>query len=535
MKKSICLLVSMFFLLVACDDSGSTKVTVTCGDGKLDPGEACDGADLGAATCESLGWRQGQLACTATCDLDLADCASWGRCGDGVVQDAIEQCDRLQLGGTTCESLGFSGGELTCADGCLFDTSGCEDTGVCGDGELFVANEDCESLLPVTATCGEFGYWNGTVGCDAHCTFDTADCNGVQEIALGNNAVFTIDSRGQAWGWGWSDGGLGQPVLQHYATPMSISLPGGLLFRDIATFELHSCVTDSNRNAWCWGANGSGQLGNATTTNSLEPVPVRMPVSVYFDSVTVGYDHSCGLGNNGVAYCWGANGSGQLGNGTTTSASQPTMAQMPAGVTFTRLEAGFQFNCAIGSDGRVYCWGAGSMGRLGNGGTDNLTAPAPITLAGVSFSDLDCGFTSTCAVTTTGAAYCWGRNDSYQLGLGDTTNRPLPALRSEPTGVAWSKVAMGASHGCTVSTTGRLWCWGFNNAGQVGNGTTDMVASPVEISLPSDRLVLGLATGNASTCVRLEPGLLACWGLNDHAQFGFPAAPVPTPVLVPGA
>jgi len=584
-KNSLFLSVFSFllFIISSCDDSGG-KATVTCGNDRVDQGEACDGNELGAATCESLGYRQGQLACTATCEFDLSDCASWGRCGDGILQDAVEQCDRFQLGFATCGSLGYHDGELACDEDCTYDTSGCEDAGICGDGilqsefeacdttvpgtftcesagrwsgnpsctdtceidfstcagfcgdgEFNAEFEDCDPLVPVTTTCAELGTWYGEVGCTSGCGFDTTACREVEAIDLGPNSVYAIDSAGTAFGWGGSDGGVGQPVLQHYATPMPITIWPGLTFIDIATMDMHSCALDGNRNAWCWGTNASGQLGDGTTTLSYEPVAVRMPNSVYFTSITVGYDHSCGLGMDGTAFCWGAGSSGQLGTGGTGSSSQPNMVSMPSGgVKFTKFATGFQYNCAIGTDEQVYCWGRNDSGQLGLGNTTNRTTPMPVVLPGVSFTDVACGSASTCAVSTTGAVYCWGRNDTYQLGLGDNTIRLLPALRTEPAGIAMSTVAVGAGHGCSVSTTGRLWCWGFNNSGQVGDGTTSTVTTPLEISMPGNRLVQGLAAGTYATCVRLEPGQLACWGFNSQGQFGTTDLKVLSPVLVAG-
>ena len=583
MKRSLVLSLSLLWLLGACDDSGGQSASTTCGDGRLDPGEACDGAPPADATCESLGWRQGQLSCTATCELDMSDCASWGRCGDGVLQDAAEQCDRLQLGGATCDDLGFHGGALACADDCTFDTAGCETAGFCGDGALQDAFEacdgtvpaettcaaggfyegtpactdacaldfsachgfcgdglvtatfeDCDPLVTVTDGCDAFGLWTGLPGCDDDCSLDPGTCAGVETFALGNGSIYVVDSAGGGWGWGWSEGGVGQPYLQHFATPMPISLPGSLTFRKIATFDMHACAIDEHRNAWCWGAGSSGQLGNGANTLSYEPVSPRMPNGVYYEAVAVGYDHSCGLGQNGHAYCWGANGHGQLGNGSTTTASTTSAVTMPEGVTFTRLSAGFNFTCAVGSDGQAWCWGRNDFGQLGQGNTTTRLVPMAVSIPGATLTEIDCGSSSVCAVTAAGVAHCWGRNDMAQLGLGDLTNRLLPALRTEPAGVVLQDIALGSAHGCATSTDGRVWCWGFNNMGQVGNGTTDSVGLPVAVSMPGGLSALAVDTGAASTCARLSPGLLACWGGNGQGQFGFPNVALPTPVLVPG-
>lgn len=581
--KLITLSLALLWLLGACDDSGGQGSSSTCGDGRLDPGEACDGAAPAEATCVSLGWRQGQLACTATCELDVSDCASWGRCGDGVLQDAAEQCDRLQLGGATCGDLGFHGGDLACAEDCTFDTAGCDDAGFCGDGVrqdafeacdgavpggitcadegyhegtpacaddctldfstcsgfcgdglVTAAFEECDPLVPVTEGCDALGLWTGLPGCAGACVLARGTCAGVEELALGNGSVYVVDSAGGGWGWGWSDGGVGQPYLQHFATPMPIALPGALPFRAVATFDLHACAIDVHRNAWCWGAGAAGQLGNGASTLSYEPVPVRMPNGVYFEAITVGYDHSCGLGQNGRAYCWGANGHGQVGNGSTTAASTASAVVMPEGVTFTRISAGFNFTCAVGSDGQAWCWGRNDYSQLGLGNTTNRTSPAAVSIPGATVIAIDCGSSAACAVTAAGSAHCWGRNDTAQLGLGDLVNRPLPALRTEPAGVVLRQITMGAGHGCATSADDRVWCWGFNNTGQVGDGTTITVGLPVAVPMPGSLAPQAIEAGVASTCARLAPGRLACWGNNGQGQFGFPNVPQLSPVLVPG-
>ena len=143
----------------------------TCGNGTVDPGEACDGADLGGATCESLGYGAGPLGCNPDCTLEVADCPGSGGCGDGFAATG-EECDGADLAEATCAGLGFSGGTLSCTGACRLDTSACS---VCGNG-VVEPGEACDGADLGGASCADLGDYEGTPLCSPACTVDRSTC-----------------------------------------------------------------------------------------------------------------------------------------------------------------------------------------------------------------------------------------------------------------------------------------------------------------------------------------------------------------------
>lgn len=140
-----------------------------CGNEEIEPGEECDGSDLGAESCVSLGFVSGTLACTPACTFDTSACSN---CGNGVA-DAGEDCDGADLGGQTCEDLGFASGSLSCSGACTYDTSACSN---CGNGTI-ETGEACDGANLAGQTCQSQGFSGGTLACDVDCTsFDTTGC-----------------------------------------------------------------------------------------------------------------------------------------------------------------------------------------------------------------------------------------------------------------------------------------------------------------------------------------------------------------------
>ena len=248
----------------------------------------------------------------------------------------------------------------------------------------------------------------------------------------------------------------------------------------------YTCALTTTGQAYCWGLNNQGQLGNNSTTNSRIPVAVQMPAGVSFQSITANNVHTCALTTEGKAYCWGYGGSGQLGNNSTTDSRIPVTVQMPAGVSFQSIAAGYYHTCALTTTGQAYCWGQGSSGRLGNNSTTDSRIPVAVQMpAGVSFQSIAAGYYYTCALTTEGKAYCWGQGSIGQLGNNSTTDSSIP--------LAVSSVGVNVP---VEQSASRLYKW--SNAVQPGTplAATNAVATLPEVG-SSFRIRVGLtADGN---------------------------------------
>ena len=257
-------------------------------------------------------------------------------------------------------------------------------------------------------------------------------------------------------------------------------------FSQIASGNAHTCALTTTGQAYCWGINQYGQLGNNSTTGSRIPVAVQMPAGVSFQYIASGNAHTCALTTTGQAYCWGQGGSGQLGNNSTTGSRIPVAVQMPAGVSFQSIAAGIIHTCALTTEGKAYCWGQGGSGRLGNNSATNSSTPVAVQMpAGVSFQSITANGSHTCALTAGGKAYCWGYGSSGQLGNNSATNSPIP--------LAVSSVGVNVP---VEQSASRLYKW--NNAVQPGTplAATNAVATLPEVG-SSFRIRVGLtADGN---------------------------------------
>lgn len=194
----------------------------------------------------------------------------------------------------------------------------------------------------------------------------------------------------------------------------------------------HSCVLTTDGNPWCGGRNDAGQLGDGTTTD--RSVAVQLQGGLTFRSLVVGGAHTCGITTAGASYCWGRNEAGQLGDGTTTSRSVPT--PVAGGLAFVGLTAGDAHTCGVVASGEAYCWGANDAGQLGVGALiASASTPQPVS-GGHLFALIAAGARHTCAsvVGAISVAYCWGSNDEGQLGDGTTVDRagPVPVADYHP-------------------------------------------------------------------------------------------------------
>ncbi len=266
----------------------------------------------------------------------------------------------------------------------------------------------------------------------------------------------------------------------------------------------HTCGLTAGRNAYCWGQDFRGQLGDGATTDRLTPVLVAGGLS--FTSLSAGSNHTCGLTTGGDAYCWGFNRDGQLGDGTTTDRSTPGLVS--GGLSFASLGAGNNHTCSVASSGDAYCWGSNDFSQLGDGSDTTRLTPRLVS-GGLSFTWLSGGSAHTCGLTTGGNAYCWGINFRGQLGDGTVTDRLTPVLVSG--GLSFASLSAGGSHTCGQTAGGDAYCWGSNAFGELGDGTTSFRTTPV---LVSGGLSLASAlAGSGHTCALTIGGDAYCWGV----------------------
>jgi alpha-tubulin suppressor-like RCC1 family protein len=327
-----------------------------------------------------------------------------------------------------------------------------------------------------------------------------------------------------AAGEGGTAGGVGKPFVSQIVAGTS-----------------HSCALVQNGEVRCWGYNGFGQLGDGTTTNRLSPVPVLKspggPALTGVQALTLNGHHSCALVSGGEVRCWGDNGYGQLGDGTTTQRLSPVpVLQSPGGLPLTGVQAlalGGWHNCALLNGGEVRCWGSNTVGQQGDGTTTDHLTPVPVLespggppLTGMQAIAL--GAAHSCAWVRGGEVRCWGWNDFGQLGDGTITQRlsPVPVLQS-PGGLPLTGVqaiVLGGEHSCALLSGGEVHCWGRNEYGQLGDGTTEDWLTPVPVlQSPGGPRLTGVQApelGLFHSCALVNGSEVRCWGRNDSGQLG---------------
>ncbi len=320
------------------------------------------------------------------------------------------------------------------------------------------------------------------------------------QVSSGYSHTCALDAAGRAYCWGLNSyGQLGDGTTTNSSVPVAVDTSGALAGKtltQIASGIVATCALDSAGAAYCWGANSYGQLGDGGTANSSVPVAVRTTTTLAGRSltqITVGYENACVLDSAGQAYCWGLNSYGQLGDGNTTSSGVPVTVDssgLPAGQTFTQISATWFHTCAVDSAGAAYCWGRNSAGQLGDGSSSSSSVPVAVdvagALAGQTITQVTVGAYDTCALDAAGDAYCWGGNSYGQLGDGSTTNSAVPVAVNTGGALAGKsliQVSAGIWHTCALDAAGAPYCWGGNASGELGDDNYSPSAVPVLVGL----------------------------------------------------
>ncbi|HUC96800.1 MAG TPA: hypothetical protein VMR16_04020, partial [Candidatus Saccharimonadales bacterium] len=350
-----------------------------------------------------------------------------------------------------------------------------------------------------------------------------------------------IASNHQAYCWGYNGSGqLGNNSSSDSYVPVAVTNSGvlsGKTILSISSGANHTCALASDNQVYCWGLNASGQLGNNSFTNSSVPVAVTnsgVLSGKTILSVSARGNDSCVIASDNQAYCWGDNGYGQLGNNSVTNSSVP-VAVVNTGVlsgdTVKSISTGQYHSCVIASDSQAYCWGYNAVnGALGNNSYTNSPVPVAVTntgvLSGKTIKSISTGYNFSCVVASDNQAYCWGSNSNGQLGNNSTTTSPVPVAVTN-TGVLSSKTILSTiaqdNSGCAIASDDQAYCWGYDFSSQLGNNSTTDSPVPVAVNTSgvlNGKTILSGSGGGFGACVIASDYNAYCWGQNGHGQLG---------------
>ncbi|MCW2289038.1 alpha-tubulin suppressor-like RCC1 family protein [Leucobacter luti] len=350
-------------------------------------------------------------------------------------------------------------------------------------------------------------------------------------------------------------------------TEVVLAAPIGLVFSQVSAGSTHTLALDDAGKLYSWGDNEYGQLGDGSTTSRDTPVQVLPPQGVRFVQIDASRDGSMALGDDGNAYAWGLNISGRFGYRSPSQHSVPTLVPGLAGVAFVQVSMSDTHALAIGSDGNTYGWGGNTFGQLGDGRDhvySSLLTPVVLpdavrfvdvalrggsstalgdngkvyawgnvfstlystpklaeTPDGLALTEIASGGFHVSMIGDDGGTYAWGLNEYGQLGDDTTVDRrsaPVPVLT--PPGVSFTQTAGGFLHSAAIGDDGNAYTWGYNAAGQLGDGGTAARNAPAKVELPAGASLVQISAGNAHTVALDERGNAYAWGDNSHGQLG---------------
>lgn len=390
----------------------------------------------------------------------------------------------------------------------------------------------------------------------------TTTLSGVEQLAAGRSMSCAVlaDTTARCWGSGpLGTGAFG--AVSSVAVVVQNAVGDPLTgIEQIAIGSGHVCALMTDTSAVCWGQNLTGEIGDGTTQPRPRPVAVQQQGGTPLTGITqlsLGDMHSCALLASGQARCWGQN-MGTIGDGTRTNRKRAVLVQNGTGTGpltgIVQLAAGSQHTCALLSGHTVRCFGENGQGQIGDGTTTARLLPKLVkaTSGSGSLTDvtqISSRLQTTCARLSTGQLRCWGPNSVGQRGNGTVTlpGQPgplLPTVVKAPSGTTAftgaQSVGVGAFHACARINTAQLRCWGANTDGQAGDGTRSTTPKKLPVvvrnqfdtqALSNARTVVG---ADQHTCALLTDSTVQCWGANNFGQVGDGTTTrrkLPTPVL----
>jgi alpha-tubulin suppressor-like RCC1 family protein len=379
----------------------------------------------------------------------------------------------------------------------------------------------------------------------------------ITEISLGVDHSSAITSEGRVFTWGYNSyGQLGDGTTTQRNIPTEITnqfvLLTGETVRSIFLGSEHSLAMSSYGRIYVWGRNSSGQLGDGTTTD--RNIPKEITSHFYLDaeevikSISMGFSYSSGITSDGKIFTWGSNRQGQLGDGTTTERNTPTEITnnfnavtiiqnfFPISETISDLSLGGNHSSAITSEGRLFTWGDNNNGQLGDGTTEQTSIPKEITHQfslnfGEKIISVSLGYNYSSAITSEGRIFTWGYNAYGQLGNSTTVSSKKPIEISSQfdmnEGEIIKELSLGRYHSSAITSNGRVFVWGLNSSGQLGNNLISYDSAnsdPIEITnyfgLNDGELVISISMGSEHSIAYTSEGRIFTWGNNTYGQLG---------------
>jgi alpha-tubulin suppressor-like RCC1 family protein len=284
----------------------------------------------------------------------------------------------------------------------------------------------------------------------------------------------------------------------------------------------HSCGIGIDHKLYCWGSNIFGQLGIGNRNSQSIPTLVSSMSKSTITQLVLGVVDSCAVSGSTELYCWGNNNYGQLGIGDERSNQLiPVLVPFMSKSTITHLSLGLYHSCAVSGSTELYCWGDNDYGQLGIGNTNDQFEPALVpSMSKSTITHLALGYYHSCAVSGSTELYCWGRNNNGQLGIGTTTNTLIPDLVSGMSKSTITHLDVGYYHSCAVSDSTELYCWGRNDYGQLGVGNTNQQLVPTNVYAISNSTITDLHLGGYHSCAVSGSTELYCWGSDTFGQLG---------------
>ena len=364
----------------------------------------------------------------------------------------------------------------------------------------------------------------------------TTPLTGVTAVAAGANHSMALKGDGTVWAWGRnSEGQLGDGTSgpgTNKSTPVQVMVNGTTPLAGVTAIAAggsYSMALKSSGTAWAWGDNGYGQLGDGTTVSKSRPVQVMLDSTTPLTGVTAvsaGGAHSIALKSDGTVWSWGWNNVGQLGDGSTVAIKSSPVQVMLNTTTpltgVTAVSAGGAHTLAISNTGTVWSWGYNGYGQLGDGTAGSKSRPVQVMLDAVNpltgVTAVSAGNYYSLALKGDGTVWSWGYNEYGQLGDGTAADKSRPA-EAFISGVA--AVSAGANHSMALRNDGTLWAWGYNFYGQLGDGTSGIAADknvPTQVLNPSG--VTAISAGWGHSMVLKSDGTVWAWGYNYYGQLG---------------